>query len=329
MSTLALVFGGGNAVAAYDAGAFEAVAAAGHEPDHIAGSSAGAMTAALVAGNPPERRVAALRAFWEEASSPGQDSPWLPAEWLRLGRLAQGLGGKLLGRPALFRPRLEQWLDPAAPPGLQDTTPAKATLSRLIDFDRINTGKMRVSLLAVDLLTGEEVVFDNRAAPIGIDHILASSALLPDFPPVSIGGRMLVDGGLAANTPVHLVLDPARDGLVCFAVDPFPLQAAAPKRMLDAQERQTDLIFALQTRSALTAHAARWAADPALHGEVWRIEYRAGEDETALKSYDFGRPVLDRRWEAGRRDMAAALAAWGGQEPCAPGLVVHDRARTS
>ena len=323
MSVLALVFGGGNAVAAYDAGAFEAVAAAGYEPDHVAGSSAGAMTAVLVAGNPPERRVAALREFWAAAASPGQEMPWVPAEWVRLGRIAQGLTGKLFGRPSLYRPRLDTLFDPAAPPGLQDAAPLRTTLARLVDLDLLNDGPMRVSLLAVDVVTGEEVVFDNRSGRVELEHVLASAALLPDFPPVAVDGRMLVDGGLAANAPAHLVLDPARDGLTCFVIDPFPLAAAAPKRYLDAQERQTDMIYALQTKRTLAAQARLWAADPALHGAVWRLEYRAGEEETALKGFDFGRPAIDRRWRAGLHDMQAALVEWGGRTPDSTGLTLR------
>ena len=323
MSPLALVFGGGNAVAAYDAGAFEAVAEAGYEPDHVAGSSAGAMTAVLVAGNPPERRVAALRAFWAAVAVPGRDLPWILDEWLRLGRIAQGLNGKLFGRPAMYRPRIAAQFDPSAQPGMQDAAPLRATLAKLVDLGRLNDGPMRVSLLAVDLQTGEEVVFDNRSGGVELDHVLASAALLPTFPPVGVKGRLLVDGGLAANTPVHLVLHPARDGLTCFAIDPFPLAAAPPKRLMDAQERQTDLMFALQTKRALTDQSRLWAAEPGLRGQVWRLEYRAAEEETALKGFDFGRPALDRRWKAGLRDMHSALTEWGGQPPDAAGLAVR------
>ena len=321
--TLALVLGGGNALAAYDAGAFEALAQAGHEPDHVAGSSAGAMMAVLIAGNPPERRVAALREFWDAAASPGATLPWLPPEWERLSRIAQGLSGKLFGRPALFRPRMEALFDPAASPGLQDAAPLRATLARLVDLGRLNDGPMHVSLLAVDVQTGEEVVFDNRSGRVELDHVLASAALLPDFPPVEVDGRLLVDGGLAANAPAHLVLDPPCDGLTCFVVDPFPLHAAPPKRYLDAQERQTDLIFATQTQRILAAQVKLWSLQPPNHGAVWRLEYRAGEEETALKGFDFGRPAIERRWEAGRRDMQAVLAAWGGRSPAGPGLVVR------
>ena len=281
------------------------------------------MMAVLIAGNLPERRVAALRAFWDAAAAPGPSLSWLPPEWQRLSRLAQGVTGKVFGRPAMTRLRLDALLDPASSPGLQSLAPLRATLGRLVDLDRLNGGEMRVSLLAVDVQTGEEVAFDNRSGRIELDHVLASAALPPDFPPVAVGGRLLVDGGLAANTPAHLVLDPPRDGLTCFVVDPFTLRAAAPKRFLDAQERQTDLIFALQTQRSLAAEARAWSAGAA-KGAVWRLAYRAGEEETALKGFDFGQEAIDRRWQAGRADMHAALDAWRRQAPSEPGLAIRE-----
>ncbi|MGI3777018.1 MAG: patatin-like phospholipase family protein [Janthinobacterium lividum] len=323
--SLALVLGGGNAVAAYDAGAYEALEQAGHVPDHLAGASAGAITAVLIAGNPPGRRVAALRAFWDSVAAP---QPAWPNPWARASQLADGIQARLLGRPGMFRPRLSALANPDAPPGLYDLAPLRATLARLVDLGRLNGGDIRVSVIAVDLCTGEDVVFDTASAPVTLDHVLASAALLPNFPPVAVDGRLLVDGGLAANTPAHLVLAPPRDGLTCFVVDPFPLAAAPPASLLDAQERQSDLIFATQTRRALHAQRHLWSLEARLspeappRGTVWRLEYSAGEDETAIKGFDFGAAVLRRRWDAGADDMRTALAAWGARSPTAPGLTL-------
>ena len=326
---IALVLGGGNAVAAYDAGAFEALSEAGHEPDHVAGASAGAVAAALIAGNPPERRVDVLRHFWALLTQPSLQWPWAPEQWRRPAEIRDGLATRLLGRPAMFNLNVSSLFDPSSVPSLYDLDPFRKTLESLVDLSRLNEGPMRVSLLAVDLETGEEVVFDNRQMVLGIDHVLASCAMLPDFPPVSINGRLLVDGGLAANTPVHLVLEPARDSLVCFAVDPFPLSAAPPKRMLDAQERQSDLIYACQTRRSLATYSKIWDLEAriggkhAARGAAWHLQYHAAEDETALKGFSFGADILRRRWDTGRQDMQAALESWGGQPPSQAGLVIR------
>lgn len=328
MTGVSLALGGGNAVAAYDMGAFEAVAERGLHLDHVAGASAGAVTAVLIAGNAPDKRVDALHAFWNEVASPSGEMPWMPDEWRRAMQLADGLQARLLGRPGMFLPRLAPLLDVQAPPGLYDLAPLRTTLAGLVDLERLNNGPTRVSLLAVDIETGEEVVFDNRDGRIELDHVLASSALLPNFPPVAVGNRLLVDGGVAANTPAHLVLDPPRDGLTCFVIDPFPLAAAPPGTLLQAQKRQQDLLFASQTRRTLAALRRIWALDAQLaggelRGAVWQLAYCDNGAETAIQGFDFGRPALERRSRAGRRDMLAALAAWNGAQPSEPGLTIH------
>jgi NTE family protein len=64
-----LVLQGGGALGAYQAGAYEALAIAGHMPTWVAGISIGAVNSAIIAGNPPERRVERLRDCWERVSS--------------------------------------------------------------------------------------------------------------------------------------------------------------------------------------------------------------------------------------------------------------------
>jgi NTE family protein len=331
---LALVLGGGNAVGAYSAGTFEAFVEKGLSPNHLAGSSAGAICAALIAGNAPDRRLSALRAFWERVAAPYVVPNWLERKWGRPRQIAEALQTRALGRPAIFRPRPSALLNPMELPGLYDMKPPQKTLLSLLDLHRLNEGEMQVSILAVDLETGEEVIFDNRKQPIRVEHILASCALLPNFPPIVMEGRLLVDGGLAVNAPVHLVLDPPRDGLVCFVADPFPLRSKPPLDLLDAQERQTDLIFSSQTRRALELQGRLWAmaataGGESPKGEVWRVEYNGSDRETSLKDFDFRRSILDERWQAGLRDMRAALAIWGGAAPREIGLRLHGTTNSS
>ena len=65
---LVLVLQGGGALGAYQAGAYEALAEAGLEPEWVAGISIGAVNGAIIAGNRPEDRVDKLREFWEGVS---------------------------------------------------------------------------------------------------------------------------------------------------------------------------------------------------------------------------------------------------------------------
>ena len=60
-----------------------------------------------------------------------------------------------------------------------DTTPLKATLEELVDFDLINSGQVRLSLGAVDVRKGTSVYFDTKSTRIHADHVRASGALPP------------------------------------------------------------------------------------------------------------------------------------------------------
>src|SRR6266446_3847305 len=73
--TVALVLQGGGALGSYQAGVYEGLAAAGIEPNWIAGISIGALNTAVIAGNPPEMRVQKLREFWETICRPAVSFP--------------------------------------------------------------------------------------------------------------------------------------------------------------------------------------------------------------------------------------------------------------
>ena len=86
-----------------------------------------------------------------------------------------------------------------------DTSPLKSTLEELVDFDRINSKKVRVSLGAVNVRTGESVYFDNLKTRIRPEHVMASGALPPGFPAVEIVGEHDWDGGIVSNSPLNYV----------------------------------------------------------------------------------------------------------------------------
>src|SRR6266568_3899227 len=152
----ALVLQGGGALGAYQAGVFEALIESDSKLDWVAGVSIGAINAALIAGNAPNQRVARLKEFWQLVSSgPTQSAPM---DWGDRAALNQwsAMAGALFGIPGFFRPRLDPTLllGGAAPVlSYYDTAPLKATLERLVDFDRINHREMRLSVGAVDVRT--------------------------------------------------------------------------------------------------------------------------------------------------------------------------------
>lgn len=345
----ALVLSGGVALGAFEAGAYAALDGAGlaDSLEWVAGCSIGAVTAAIIAGNAPQDRVARLRQFWATASSdpaplasfwfgPPQDGLWRQAY-----NLASVLQTLWLGRPGLFRPRLQPGLRAGANDvsALFDLAPLRTHLATLVDFDRLNNGPVRVTIAATDVLGGTRTVFDTaQGAVIGPAHILASCALLPMFAPVEIDGRLLGDGGLSSNAPLDLVLnDPAAAGLRCFVVDLFALEGRRPQSLAASASRANDLAFGNQSSRMLEGRAREdrlralidrlgallppeLCREPAIAAilaegrpapaDVVYVSYRAGLDEAGLgKPLDFSSATIADRWRAGQRQMESALQA--------------------
>lgn len=249
-----LVLQGGGALGAYQAGAYEALHEAGMEPDWVAGVSIGAINAALIAGNPAQRRVQRLGEFWERVSQ--FSPPALPAGLESMRPLMNGMSTAsaiAFGVPGFFNPRpVPPFFAPDGSFGalsFYDTTPLKATLEQLVDFDLINRKRVRLSLGAVNLRNGNSVYFDNSKMRIGAEHVLASGALPPGFPPVEIDGELYWDGGIVSNSPLTYVSDedPMMSALI-FQVDVFSGAGQLPENLAQVAERAKDIQYASKTR---------------------------------------------------------------------------------
>ena len=81
---IALVLSGGEALGAYQAGAYAALEKTGVRPNWIAGSGIGAVNAAIIAGNLPHQRVLHLRRFWQQISRhAASNRSWALVRWAR------------------------------------------------------------------------------------------------------------------------------------------------------------------------------------------------------------------------------------------------------
>src|SRR5689334_3975216 len=188
---IALLLQGGGALGAYQAGVYQALAEADLHPDWVAGISIGAINSAIIAGNPPEQRVEKLRAFWELiTANPLFDWAEGIEHLVPKGDAARSLFNQtsaawalVAGAPGFFSLRQPPpWLQPAGcleATSFYETKLLKATLERLVDFDRINAREMRFSVGAVNVRSGNFVYFDNTKHKIGPEHVMASGSLPP------------------------------------------------------------------------------------------------------------------------------------------------------
>ncbi|MDR3464967.1 MAG: patatin-like phospholipase family protein [Xanthobacteraceae bacterium] len=335
-----LVLQGGGALGSYQAGAFQALRRHDFEPAWVAGISIGAINAAIIAGNRPERRVARLRKFWDLVSAP---VPWHPPVHNDNARIAFNETSAALiatfGVPGFFMPRFPP--APLWPPGstqslsYYDTSPLKATLHDLVDFDLINSRQIRLSVGAVNVKTGNFVYFDNMKQEIRPEHIMASGALPPGFPAVEIDGEFYWDGGVASNTPLDYVLtDDIRDDLLIFQVDLFSARGVLPTTLLEAAEREKDIRFSSRTRLNTDMnkriHNTRKALrnllaklPPDLQEDpnvvelcraakentvtVVHLIYKSKNFETSSKDYDFSHLAMQEHWAAGEHDVDRSM----------------------
>jgi Predicted esterase of the alpha-beta hydrolase superfamily len=340
-----LVLQGGGALGSYQAGAYQALCHFDFEPDWVAGISIGAINAAIIAGNPREKRVGRLKEFWDMVSAP---VPWNPVTKNDRARsLFNETSAALIatfGVPGFFRPRIPPApLWPQGSPQSQsyyDTAPLRATLERLVDFDRINALETRFSVGAVSVTTGNFKYFDNyefkkQGKKIGPEHVMASGALPPGFPAVEIEGEHFWDGGIATNTPLDYVLDAEIDeDLLIFQVDLFSARGQLPVSLLEAAEREKDIRFSSRTRMNTDKnkqiHNTRKALrelmgklpdylknDPSVEilckaakentVTVVHLIYRSKNYESSSKDYDFSHIAMVEHWGAGERDVHLSM----------------------
>jgi NTE family protein len=334
----------------------------------IAGISIGAINSAIIAGSPEGRRVDNLRTFWETVSTgpstiPCEGDP-LIRKWYN--EYSAGLSA-ISGVNGFYVPRtFMPWqfvADPAAAISFYDASPLIATLDNLVDFDRINAREVRLSLGAVNVMTGNFAYFDNceshpHNGPLTARHVAASGALPPGFPPVEIDGNYYWDGGLVSNTPLQWVLDKRKpaDDICIFQVDLFSARGHLPVDMADVMAREKEIRFSSRTRLNTDEARKTERHEKALKRLLEKLppEFRDDRDvrmlreresrgavtvvhliyerrpyETHYMDNEFSRLTMEDHWTAGYKDVEDTLRckSWTGRIIPEDGFVAIDHRR--
>jgi NTE family protein len=354
---IVLVFQGGGALGAYQAGVYEAIHEAGIEPNWVIGTSIGAVNAGLIAGNRREERLAKLHEFWRRVGhDPALEAfASFPFPWRGLPNLIT----LIAGIPAFFRPNPLAFLGPdigllPESAGYYSTRPLETTLSDLIDFELIRASAPRLTVGAAQVQTSEMRYFDSRDMTLDLRHVMASGALPPAFPAIRIDGELYWDGGILSNTPVEAVFDdnPRRNSLV-FAVHIWNPSGPEPRSIRDVLNRQMDSQYSSRALSHIRRqqqiHRLRHCIaelalrlpeaareDPLVremasygcltHMHVVRLIAPRLDQEDHTKDIDFGRAGIRSRWEAGKRDCLKILASapWEADVDPIEGFYLHE-----
>jgi len=267
---VAVLLSGGGAKAAAHAGALEALAEAGLAPTWLVGTSMGAVVGACFAAG--LGREAILDRVGAIGSRGIVRAPWAPFGGLWLRSLLRG----------------EPLRD-----GIAALVPARS-------FDEL---KIPLVVTAVDLDTGVLVRFGpgGESAPL-VDALWASCALPVFYPPVGLGGRRLVDGGLRGVVPFEAAADVPADLVVAVDVGPGFDEPAAPAAsypaLIGLHNDTTGVLMAALTAAEL----ALWRATP---GRAELVYVRPRVERSATFRVDRAREYAAE----GYRATAAALEA--------------------
>jgi NTE family protein len=286
-----LVLSGGGMKAMAQVGVLRAMDEAGLTPTEIVGTSAGALVGALAASGLSYEEIVP-RVF-----SVGRRELAALARW---SVLARGLSA-----PSVLRPQ-----------------PVEALLHRLLPANSFAALRLPLRIAAVDADSGELVVFGagGRTDCTVVEAVMASMALPLYLPPVWIGGRRFVDGGLLEVLPLDLAARTAADLVV--AVDVGPVAVAPPPgtplgpALLAAHDRAMAIVMASQRARAVATWRSAERRPPLVlvepdvdpHG-TFAFERTA---EFIEAGYRAGHAALAGRGRADRRP-----GAWG--EPAARG----------
>jgi NTE family protein len=226
--------------------------------------------------------------------------------------LASGVGNdELLERMAMLGPRgvVRHALAPVAGLFLRSLlkpAPLRAAIEAIVPARRFNDLTAPLTVTAVDLDTGELLLFGAGAASAPLIDVLCASCALPlYYPPVVINGRRLGDGGLRAVLP----LEPAADLQVdlVLAVDvgpgfdqPAPDTTSRVPPLIRAHDDATGILMAANSESQL----ATWRRES---GRPPLVYVRPKVERHATFRVDRVRDYANE----GRRATREALEHWG------------------
>lgn len=230
----ALVLSGGGARGAYQAGLIaglvEIASGKARRPlfDVYVGSSAGAINAAMLAAHAdnPRAGTAALDKLWRTIE---------PHRVFRTDLASLGSIGLRWAWDLSFGGVLSH----VRPKSLLDTAPLRKLLAH-VPFDRlqrnVRDGTLyALAVAATDLYSSTGFLFVDgqreiqpwrrsrwqiELAPIGIDHLMASSAIPIFFPSVQIGERHFGDGSIRNTAPLSPAIHLGADRIVTVSVQP-------------------------------------------------------------------------------------------------------------
>ena len=265
----AFVLSGGGSLGAVQVGMLEALTEAGICPDLLIGTSVGAVNAAFMGADPCHEGAIRLGEIWRGLRR--QDifplSPWSSARGL-LGRSNHVISNQSL----------------------------KTVLERNLPYDRLEDAATPVHVITTELKTGRAALMSSGPA---VPALLASTAIPGIFPPVTIGRREFVDGGVANHTPIAGAIELGATRIFVLTVG-YPWLRQEPANALG---------MALQALARFVEQ--KLDAEVAAYGRVAEIHVLPTLEGLAVSPADFSHTeeLMTRGCKSARKYISSVLHA--------------------
>ena len=147
----------------------------GVKPDLVVGVSVGALNGAFLAYDPSPATVERMIDLWSRIRTRDILPVSIASLWGLIGRRGY----------------------------LAHSHGIRRVLERELPYRGFDALHVPLYIVAADQLTGDEVLLSTGSV---IDSVLASTAIPGVYPPVMLGGRVLVDGVVASGTPISVAV---------------------------------------------------------------------------------------------------------------------------
>ncbi len=234
------------------------------QPDFLIGTSVGAVNAAWAAGRPGLDGVVDLADIWLGLRR--QDV--FPLSPLTSARGLLGRSNHLISNLSL-----------------------RSVLERNMPFVRLEQAAVPLHIVATELKSGRAAVLASGPA---VPALLASCAIPGVFPPVTIGRREYIDGGVANHTPVTVAIELGASEIYVLPVG-YPWLNREPTNAL---------AMALNALARIVEQ--RLEAEVAAHRSVASIHVMPALDLADVSPADFSRAreLIDWGYRSARRYLS-------------------------
>lgn len=228
---IAFVLSGGGSRGALQVGALHALLEAGIQPDMLIGTSVGAVNASFIAAEPNVAGIEKLEAMWLQLN----DATVFP------GNKGAALLRFIRGKPSLY-PNDEM----------------HTHLMHYLEHKHFSELSLPCYAVAVDVDSGEIVVFGDKKEDTLEDGLMSTMALAPAHPPWLVGERRFIDGCFGAILPVRQAIERGATQIIALNLRKLLLSGEQVQSAFEMMTQTTDLLVRQQVKNDL-AYASQHA----------------------------------------------------------------------